>query len=192
MALDKLLQNEAQTEIERIRAEARERADAIVAAANERAEALISGRTRALDTARQAGLVRARSAADLDSNAQRLAATDSLQTQAFQTAEQYIRSSVSAPEYPQIMVKLISEGLLALPGAVAVETQSSEQDAARRALDFLGGEAAGLEVRVNDSVQTGVRVIGPDGRTSIQNTLVGRLERVREELAPQITRLLAE
>ncbi|AIZ43960.1 ATP synthase subunit E [Deinococcus radiopugnans] len=192
MALDKLLQNEAQTEIERIRAEARERADAIVAAANERAEALVSGRTRALDTARQAGLVRARSAADLDSNAQRLAATDSLQTQAFQTAEQYIRSSVSAPEYPQIMIKLISEGLQALPGAVAVETQSSEQDAARRALEFLGGEAATLEVRVNDSVQTGVRLIGPDGKTSIQNTLVGRLERVREELAPQITRLLAE
>ncbi len=192
MALDKLLENEAQTEIERIRAEARERADAIVAGAKERAEALVSGRARALDVARQSGLVRARSAADLDSNAQRLTATDTLQAQAFQTAEQYIRSSVTAPEYPQIMMKLISEGLQALPGAVAVETHTDEQDAARRALDFLGGEASTVEVRVNDSVQTGVRLIGPDGKTSIQNTLVGRLGRVREELAPQITRLLAE
>ncbi|MDV6374371.1 V-type ATP synthase subunit E [Deinococcus arenicola] len=192
MALDKLLENEAQTEIERIRAGARGQADAIVAASRERAEALVSGRTRALENARQAGLVRARSAADLDSNAQRLAATDTLQTQAFQTAEQYIRSSVSAPEYPQIMIKLISEGLQALPGATIVETQTSEQDAVRRALDFLGGEASTLEMRVNDSVQTGVRLLGPDGKTSIQNTLVGRLQRVREELAPQITRLLAE
>lgn len=192
MALDKLLENEAQTEIERIRAEAGERAGVIVAGANERAESLISGRTRSLESAHQAGLVRARSAADLDSNAQRLSATDTLQTQAFQTAEQYIRSSVSAPEYPQIIIKLISEALQALPGATVVETQASEQDAARRALDFLGGEAAGLEVRVNNTVQTGVRLLGPDGKTSIQNTLVGRLERVREELAPQITRLLAE
>lgn len=189
MALDKLLENEAQTDIERIRAEARERADAIVAGARERAEALVSGRTRALDIARQSGLVRARSAADLDSNAQRLTATDTLQAQAFQTAEQYIRSSVTAPEYPQIVARLIEEGLRALPNATAVEASLAEHDAVRQAL---GHVAQPLELRVNESVQTGVRLIGPDGKTSIQNTLVGRLERVREDLAPQITRLLAE
>ncbi|GGL96913.1 V-type ATP synthase subunit E [Deinococcus aerophilus] len=189
MALDKLLENEAHAEIERINAEARERAEHVVAQAREQAQSMIDSHERSLKAAYQAGLVRARSAADLDSNAQRLQATDSLQVQAFQTAEQYIRSSVTAPEYPQIIVKLIAEGLQVLPDAAVVETSAQEQGAVHQALEQLGQS---LEVRVNDSVQTGVRLVGPNGKTSIQNTLVGRLDRVREELAPQITRLLAE
>ena len=39
---------------------------------------------------------------------------------------------------------------------------------------------------------TGVRLVGKGGKASIQNTLVGRLNRVRGDLAPQISRLLAE
>ena len=189
MALDKLLENEAQAEIERLRADAQARAEQIVADARERAQALLDSRTRQLETARQAGLVRARSAADLEGNAQRLSASDSLQVQAFKVSEQYLHSSVTSPEYPQILAKLIAEGLQVLPNAEAVESALSEHDAVRQALAQLGRT---LDLRVNEQVKTGVRLVGPSGKSSIQNTLTGRLERVRGELAPQISRLLAE
>lgn len=189
MALDKLLENEAQAEIERIRADAQARAEQIVAGARERARTLVESRTRQLDNQRQAELVRARSAADLDSNAQRLTSSDTLQTQAFKVSEQYLHSSVTSPEYPVILAKLISEGLQVLPNAEAVEAALNEHDAVRQALAQLGRT---LDVRVNEQVKTGVRLVGPGGKSSIQNTLTGRLDRVRGELAPQISRLLAE
>ncbi|UBV42450.1 V-type ATP synthase subunit E [Deinococcus taeanensis] len=189
MALDKLLENEAQQEIERIRAEAQGRAEQIVTEAQERAQSLIESRTRQLETARQAELVRARSAADLDSNAQRLSAADSLQAQAFQVSEQYLHASVTSPEYPMIVANLLQEALQVLPNAEAVEAAAAEHDAVRQALGQLGRH---LDVRVNEQVRTGIRLVGPGGKSSIQNTLVGRLERVRGDLAPQISRLLAE
>ena len=105
-----------------------------------------------------------------------------------------------APSFVKLGARFDALALRKYPQAAAVEhrhhagNSSGIVDGAALVLvgSRAGGEAAGLEVRVNDSVQTGVRLIGPDGKTSIQNTLVGRLERVREELAPQITRLLAE
>ncbi len=189
MSLGDILETEIQGEIARIRQDAQDRAAAIVAAAQERAQTLVDSRTRALEADYAAGLTRARSAADLDSNAQRLAAFDSLQVKAFQTAEQFIRSMTGAPEYPQVLVKLIDEGLQALPNAEAVETASAEQDAVRQALSQLGRS---LDVRVNDSVQTGVRLVGPGGKTSVQNTLLGRLEAARPALSADVSRMLAE
>ncbi|PTA68779.1 V-type ATP synthase subunit E [Deinococcus arcticus] len=189
MALDKLLENETQQEIEQIRAQAQARAEEIVAQAQERARTLIESRTRQLDSARQAELVRARSAADLDSNAQRLSASDSLQAQAFATSEGYLQGAAQSPEYPMILVRLLEEALTVLPGARVVEAATAEHGAVHQALSQLGRS---LEVRANEQIRTGVRLVGADGKSSVQNTLLGRLERVRGELAPQISRLLAE
>ena len=189
MALDKLLENEAQQDIERIRAEAQGRAEQIVAQAHEQAQALIDSRTRQLAGARQAELVRARSAADLDSSAQRLAAADSLQAQAFTVSEQYLHSVTTSAEYPMIVSKLLQEALQVLPDAEVVEAALAEHDAVRQALAQLGRQ---LDVRPNEQVKTGVRLVGKGGKASIQHTLVGRLNRVRGDLAPQISRLLAE
>lgn len=189
MALDKLLENEAHAEIGRIQAEAQAQAEQIVAQARERAQAMLDSRSRALQSEYAAGLTRARSAADLDANAQRLEATNTLQLQAFQTAEGYLHSATTAADYPQTLAKLIGQGLEVLPTATVVEAAVAEHDAIRTALGQLGRH---LDVRVNEQVKTGVRLVGPDGKTSIQNTLVGRLERVRGELAPQISQLIAE
>ena len=49
-----------------------------------------------------------------------------------------------------------------------------------------------LEVRTNESIQGGVRAVGRGGKSGVTNTLLGRLERVRGSLAPQVARILAE
>ncbi|WP_412027768.1 V-type ATP synthase subunit E [Deinococcus yunweiensis] len=189
MALDKLLEHEAHSEIERIGAVAQGQAEQLIAQARERAQTMIDSRRRALDSEYAAGLTRARSAADLDGNAQRLEATNSLQVQAFERAEQHLRSAPQAPEYPQVLARLIAQGLESLPGATVVEAAPAEHDAVRQALGQLGRS---MDVRANPRVTTGVRLVSTDGKTSIQNTLLGRLERVRGDLAPQISRLVAE
>ncbi|GHF54841.1 V/A-type H+-transporting ATPase subunit E [Deinococcus metalli] len=189
MSLGDILETEIQGEIARIREDAQARADQIVAQAQERARNMIESRQRAQQADYAAGLTRARSAADLDANAQRLSAGDSLQVQAFQTAEQYLQGATTAPEYPQVLAKLIAEGLAALPDAEVVEAASAEHGAVHQALAQLGRH---LEVRANESVKTGVRLVAGGGKTSVQNTLLGRLNASRAELSAQVSRLLAD
>ncbi|WP_309572342.1 V-type ATP synthase subunit E [Deinococcus sp.] len=189
MSLGDILETEIQGEITRIHSDAQAKAEQIVAQAQERATSMVDSRTRALQTDYAAGLTRAKSAADLDANAQRLSASDSLQVQAFQTAEGFLQAATTAPEYPQVLAKLIQEGLTALPSAEVVEAALAEHDAVRAALAQLGKT---MDLRVNESVKTGVRLVGPGGKASVQNTLLGRLNASRSELSAQVSRMLAE
>ncbi|MFC4455505.1 V-type ATP synthase subunit E [Deinococcus sonorensis] len=189
MSLADILESEIQGEIARIQGEARERAEAIRAQARERAEALVESRQRALEMERVSGLTRARSAADLDSNAQRLSAADTLQSRAFQEAEAQLRSIPQHPEYAQILARLIQEAHAALPTAEAIETTPAEMGAVQQALGQLG---LPLQVRENPAVVTGVRLVGAGGKTSVQNTLLGRLQAGQGTLSAQVSRLLNE
>ena len=189
MSLADILESEIQGEISGISQGAAARAAEIVAQAQEQAQTLIDSRARLLGSEKAAALTRARSAADLDSNAQRLGASDTLQSRAFQEAESQLRVIPQHPEYPQILARLLSEAHTALPTAEAIEAHSSELDAVRRAAQELG---LSVPVRPNDSVSTGVRLVGAGGKTSLQNTLLGRLQSGRETLSAQVSRLLNE
>ena len=68
-----------------------------------------------------------------------------------------------------------------------IEANPAELDAVRQAAQNLGLH---LDVRPNDSVSTGVRLVGAGGKTSLQNTLLGRLQAGRETLSGQVSRLL--
>ncbi len=185
MALDKLLENEAQSEIERIRAEAKGRADKIVADAQERAQTLLESRTRALESQRQAGLVRAKSAADLEMNAAQLSASESGLTQVYGLVNEYLGGITTAPEYRDILARLVVEARQAVPNAEAVEVNPADLGLGRILVQD-------IPVRENANITGGVRVIAQGGKSGITNTLAGRLERVKADLAPQINRLLAE
>ncbi len=185
MALDKLLENEAQSEIERIRAEARDRAALIVRQAEEQAQDLLESRQRALETQAQAAVVRARSAADLQLNAARLNAGETGIQRAFDLAHNELLAVTRVPEYHDIMARLIAEARTVVPNAAVVEVNPAEALVARTIV-------SGMEVRENGELQGGVRLISADGKSSVTNTLMGRLNRLRETLAPQISRLLSE
>ena len=189
MSLAEILETEIQGEIEQIRRTAAERSEQILAEARERAATLVQSRQRALEQEKVAALTRARSAADLDSNAQRLSAADTLQSRAFVEAEAQLRAIPQHPEYRQILLRLLQEAHAALPTAEAVEANPAELDAVRGAVGELG---LNLEVRPSGSVVTGVRLVGLGGKTSIQNTLLGRLQSGREGLSAQVSRLLTD
>ncbi|PYE51179.1 V-type ATP synthase subunit E [Deinococcus yavapaiensis] len=185
MALDQLLENEARAEIERIRASGREQAEAIVRAASEQAQATLDSRKRLLDSQLQAGVVRAQSSATLEVSAARLNASDSGMKRAFEIAEQQLQGVTGLPEYREILSRLIAEAREAIGDIEALEVNPADVALAMEL-------APGLEVRPNPAVSGGVRAVGKSGKSGITNTLLGRLARVRDAIAPQVAQVFAE
>ena len=189
MSLAEILETEVAGEIAAIEQQASQKAGAIIAQANERAATLLASRSRLLANEKAAALTRARSAANLDTNAQQLNAANTLQSRAFVESEVQLKAIPQHPEYQAILSKLLQEAHAALPTAEAIEANPSELDAVRQAAQQLGIHT---EVRANDNVLTGVRLVGAGGKTSVQNTLLGRLQAGREALSAQVSRLLNE
>ncbi|MFC6618212.1 V-type ATP synthase subunit E [Deinococcus radiophilus] len=183
MALDKLLENEAQAEIERIRADARAEAERILAAARTEAEELLGSRSRVLDKQYQAGLTRARSSADLDLNAARLSASEEGIAQVYGLVEQQLRDIGQLPAYREILGRLLNEARQAVPQADVAEVNPSD-------VEMLRSMVSDLEVRGNPSIEGGVRLLAQGGKSGITNTLMGRLQTLRGSLTPQIRSLL--
>lgn len=183
-----LLESEAAAEIEQILAEARAQGEARVRAANEQASALVEARRRALENELAAGLVRARSAADLESAALRLAASHDATEAAFSQAAQQLRAYTRTSEYAATLAKLIAEARSALGSVERIEVNPADTAAAEAALRQAGVMTA--TVTPNPEVETGVRAYGAGTRTAITNTLLGRLARAREGLLAEVSRKL--
>ncbi|WP_261663151.1 V-type ATP synthase subunit E [Deinococcus sp. Marseille-Q6407] len=183
MALDKLLENEAQAEIERIRADARARAEQIVGAARAEAQELTESRSRVLDKQYQAGLTRARSAADLEMNAARLSAGEEGIAQVYGLVEQQLRDISGLPAYREILGRLLNEARQAVPEAEVAEVNP-------RDVELLRSMVSDLEVRGNPGIEGGVRLISQGGKSGITNTLMGRLQTLRGGLTPEIRQML--
>jgi V/A-type H+-transporting ATPase subunit E len=183
-----LLESEAAAEIEQILAEARAQADGRVRAANEQAQALLESRRRALEHELAAGLVRARSAADLESAALRLGANHDATAKAFEAAEEQLRAYTRTSEYTTTLVKLITEAQGALGQIERLEASPTDLPAVQAAARQAGVVAT---VTASPDVETGIRAYGPGSRSAASNTLLGRLGRSREALAGDVARLLA-
>ncbi len=180
-----MLENEARAEIERVREGGQARAREIVEGAKARAQTLTENRERTLNAQRTAALTRARSAADLEMSAVRLNAGESGLRRAFELAEGQLRDVVKAPEYREILSRLIKEARGALGNVEVLEVNPGDVALAQQI-------APDLTVQGNPAISGGVRAVAQSGKSGITNTLSGRLERVRGTLAPQIAKLLSE
>lgn len=187
--LSTMLKNEAQSEIEAIQKAALEQATSIVNHARDEAASLLESRKRALESNLAAGLVRAKSAANLEASALRLSAAESGMSRAFGEATARMKAFTRAAAYPNILGKLALEAKKMIGEVEAVEVNPNDIAVAQTAMVTAGITAP---VRGNPNIETGVRLVGPGGRSGISNTLLGRLERVRESIAPAIAKILSE
>ncbi len=187
--LSTLLAKEASNEIEAILSEANERAAQITAAARSEAEAIVSERERRAKAQREAGLVRARSAAQLEASAIRLRAQHEGVRSVFEDARRQVDALVADQgRYPAVFEKLLGEALAAARevGVSAVEVAPADVELARQALSRQGVNA---EVRAADDVKGGVRV-RTTRRSAVENTLYDRLETMAGELAAEVSQVL--
>lgn len=189
--LSALLEKEASAEIEAILSEARARASEIVADAKAEAESALAQQERAAKAQYEAALVRAKSSAQLEASALRLRA----QHQAVEGVWTALGAEIEAltkdaARYEKVLSGLLEEALSALGGKDAVQAvlvnpadkALAEKVAARRGVaEKLGTDA---------SVSAGVRVRAASGNVALENTLHGRLESLKSELASEISRVL--
>jgi len=187
--LSALLEKEASTEIETIRSEARDRASEIVGRAREEASSLEAARARASKAQGEAMLVRAKSAAQLEAASLRLKAQYEGVEGAFAAAKAKLDELMADQSaYAPVFGKLLAE---ALGGAGGQAVKSVVVAAADRAMAEKAVAEAGLKAAVEtaDDVKGGVRLRTVDN-SIIENTLHGRLEALRGELASEVSAAL--
>ena len=182
-----LLDKEASAEIDAILAEARERASAIDADADAEAEAIVAKRERTAEAAREATLVRARSAAQLAAASQRLQAQQRAIQSVFEAVDaRFADLPNDAERYRGLMDGLLREAVEGVGGTpTAIRVAPGDVDLAREVATAAGIDA---EVQAADDVRAGVRVVA--GSVSVENTLPARLEALRDELASDVARVL--
>jgi V/A-type H+/Na+-transporting ATPase subunit E len=185
--LAKLLESEAQAEIEAILAEARSKADGIVNAATEQAKSVLEGRRRALENELAAARIRAKSASDLEAAALKLGASHGASQSAFDSAEMELRNFTKSGEYAGVLEKLIREVSSALGGVKKLEVNPADVEVAKRAIAAAGLNA---EIIASSAIETGVRGIAASGNASVTNTLLGRLARAKDGLLADVAKVL--
>jgi vacuolar-type H+-ATPase subunit E/Vma4 len=187
--LSALLEKEASTEIETILSEARKRASEIVANAKSEAQTLEANRARAVKGMGEATLVRAKSAAQLEASSLRLNAQHDGVQGVFDNARAKLDQLVSDPTgYVPVFTKLLSEAVAGAGSQTPLAVVVAPQD---RAMAEEAVKSAGLNVAVEtaDDVKGGVR-IRTANRSVIENTLYGRLDALRNELASEVSTAL--
>lgn len=182
-----LLDKEASAEIEAILAEARERASAITSEAERDAAALVATRERSAQSAREAALVRARSAAQLEAASMRLNAQQAAIQSVFDGVNREIDALRSdATRYASVLEALLREAVAGLTGAPdAVIVHPDEEAIARQAMAAVGIEAA---LKTDASIRAGVQIV--TGPMRVENSLPARLDALRDELASDVAAVL--
>lgn len=189
--LSALLEREASAEIEAILSEARARASEIVAQAEDDAKATAASRDRLAASQSEAAMVRARSAAQLEASSLKLRAQYGRVDRVFTSAEDELRKLTGDKKrYAPVLSKLLDEAVEALGGennVAKVMVSPADEAAGKEAANKRGlGDRFGTD----PSVSGGVKVKAQTNVT-VENSLFDRLRAAREELASEVSKLLA-
>lgn len=185
-----LLDREASAEIEAITSEAQQRAAEIVSAAEAEAQALLAQRERAAQSAHEAAMVRARSSAQLDASSLTLQAQQAAIESIFDEVHERLASLAADPKrFKPVLTTLFREAVGAIGGSGAVGAVVVNEAHRELAGDIASSLGIEAEVKGSRTVEAGVRLEG--GRNvAIENTLFGRLEALRDDLAADVARVL--
>lgn len=183
--LEDILQNEVAAEIGAIAAEAEAKAKAIVEAALANAEAIKANKQRQLEVERAAALRRAESAAELLLSQARITARGQVVDGVKAEVTQSLQKLTSQPEFATILQKLADEALAELGQAEAVVVNPAH---AALLADWV--KARGLELRADEAIRDGVRLVAQGGRSYVQNALTERLERAWDALSAKAAKAI--
>lgn len=183
--LEDILQKEVAAEIGAITAEAEARARAIVEAAMANAEAIRANKQRLLEAERAAALRRAESAAELLLSQARITARGQVMDRVKSEARQALQQITSQPEFGAILQKLADEALQSIGKAESVLV-----NLAHASLLSTWAQSKGLQLKTDETICDGVRLVAQGGRAFVQNTLTERLERSWDALSLKAARAI--
>ncbi|GGM94537.1 V-type ATP synthase subunit E [Thermus composti] len=183
--LESILTQEVEAEIRSILEEAKAKAEALKEEAKAKAEALLAAKERALKAQYQAALRRAESAGELLLATRRAEAKGEVLEAVKAKALEVLRALPQKPEWPEVVRKLALEALSALPAPQALASHPENLPH----LEALAREK-GLSLKEDPALRLGVRVMGGDGKTQVENNLEARLDRAWDTLSSRVAQVL--
>ncbi len=164
MAYDVLIEHiikEGEAEGEQILSEARKKADVLLSDFEKRIEDLRQQAASGLEKELTGYRMQVLNRAHLNGNAFMAVVKGEIMDEVYQGVSDALQAIIEGPSYPAILDRLLAEGLDEMGGKVTVER-----------------------------IKGGVEILSEDKRVAVINTLWSRWEKVREELMPEIRKLL--
>jgi len=164
MAYDVLIEHiikEGEAEGEQILLEAREKADVLLSVVEKRIEDLRQKAASGLEKELTGYRMQILNRARLKGKAIIAIAKGEIVDEVYREVDSSLQAMIEGPSYPVILERLLAEGLDEMRGKVTVER-----------------------------IKGGVEILSEDKRVAVINTLWSRWEKVREELMPEVRKIL--
>lgn len=176
---------------EEILAEARKKADAMLAELGKKIEELrqkaFSEIEKELAEYRIKGLNRMRLKGDMLISIAKGEVIDEL----YREVNSSLQTIIEGPSYPAILQQLLMEGLQGMRGKVYVQVNSGDNSLIEDILkDRVITNCEVISIASDDRIKGGVEILSHDKSISIINTLWSRFDKVKEELMPEIGKIL--
>ncbi len=176
-----LLEKEASAEIEEILSEARNTASEIVAKAKEEAKSLLAQKERALKSQHDAEIIRAKSSAQLEASSLRLKAQNDGVEAVFNKVKSDLLGLQKSDKYAAIFKALYTEAAGAVSKVASVVVNPAD---AKYITD------SAIDVKTDESIVAGLKLKGEGSSVMIENSLLSRLEAVKDDAAALVSKTL--
>lgn len=176
-----LLEKEAGTEIEEILSGARNTASEIVAKAKEEAKSLLAQKEHALKSQYEAGIIRAKSSAQLEASSLRLKAQNDGVEAVFEQVKTDLLGLKDSDKYADIFKSLYSEAASAVGKVASVLVNPNDTK-------YIND--ANVKVETDESIIAGLKLKGEGSSVMIENSLLSRLEAVKDDAASLVSKTL--
>lgn len=184
------IDEEGRKEAEKILTQAQAEADRIMAEAQRQAEKkfqeqILAERGKAHVEAR-----RVVDSAELEARKRIIAFREQVIKEIFSALGQRLKNIGNQPEYPDLLLVTIREGIDALPGKeFVVEVRQEDVERIRRKIETLGKEhSVKIELKASPSITGGSRIYTGDQRVLYDNSFSARLKRREDEIRKEIWR----
>ncbi len=176
-----LLEKEASAEIEEILSEARNTASEIVAKAKEEAKSLFAQKERALKSEREAGIIRAKSSAQLEASSLRLKAQNAGVEAVFTRVKNDLIGLRESDNYAAVFKSLYQEAAEAVTKVASVVVNPDD-------VKYLDG--SNVKIETDSNIIAGLKLKGEGSSVLIENSLLSRLEAVKDDAAALVSKTL--
>ncbi len=183
--LENILQEEVLAEINAILSEAETGVVAIVREAEEEVARHEAARKKTLELERQVILKRAASTAELTLATARMKARGEMIDEVHVKVQQQLDKVHRRKSYNNILTSLAEEALGAVGQAEVVVVSPADRN---KLLSW--AEEKRLLLHTDPDLRLGVRMVATGGKSQVENTLFGRLERAWDDLSAEASRLL--
>lgn len=183
----RVLEEEAGKEREEILSQAKQRANKLMEQARAEAKQIEDREIERVTSALQGEQAKIINAAKLHVKKETVRTKEELIEKAFLKVAEQLKEFRKSEDYPLVFKKLLEEAVANIDGKILVAVDRQDLKLARETLEKMGAD-----YKLEPALRSlgGVKATTADGRVTLVNTLDSRLEKARQLLKPEVTKIL--